>query len=311
MSVERESQRAKTARIGIDLGGTKIEGIVLGPAGEELARHRIATPRDDYPATIAAICDLVACLERDAGVGPSPAGLAIPGSISKATGLMHNANSTWLNGKPFDRDLKAALGRSLRTANDANCFALSEATDGAGQGAGSVFGVILGTGVGGGLVFGNRLIDGPLGIGGEWGHNPLPWASAQETPGPKCWCGRLGCMEAWVSGPALAADHARVTAQQLTAEQIVDAAATGEETASATLVRHQDRLARGLAHVVNIFDPDVIVLGGGLSKLGHLYQALPALMLPHIFADSPAMTMGPPKWGDASGVRGAAWLAMD
>jgi fructokinase len=305
-------QRAVGPRIGIDLGGTKIEGIVLGGGeGQELHRLRVPCPRNDYDGTITALRDLVAALEHGAGQSQLPAGLAIPGSISRATGLMHNANSTWLNGRPFVKDLSAALGRAVKAANDANCFALSEASDGAAAGAASMFGVILGTGVGGGLVFNGRLIDGPLGIGGEWGHNPLPWLEPDEYPGPKCWCGRRGCMESWVSGPALAADHARVTAAPIaiTAEHIVAAAASGDKAAHATLDRHARRLARGLAHVANIFDPEIIVLGGGLSKLAHLYEVLPALMAPHIFCDAPRITIRPPRWGDASGVRGAAWLA--
>lgn len=296
-------------RIGIDLGGTKIEGVVLGVDGGELARRRIAAPRGAYHTTIEAIADLVGWLEAESGAAGAPVGLGIPGAISRRTGLVHNANSVWLNGKPLEIDLGVRLERSVRIANDANCFALSEASDGAGAGAGSVFGVILGTGCGGALVHGGGLIDGPLGIAGEWGHTPLPWATAEEHPGPTCWCGRPGCMETWVSGPALAADHARVMGAAQTAEEIVAAAGAGDTSARATLDRHASRLARGLAAVVNVFDPDVIVLGGGLSKLTHLYAELPGLMFPHIFADAPAVDIRPPKWGDASGVRGAAWLA--
>jgi fructokinase len=224
------------------------------------------------------------------------------------SGLVQNANSTWLNGRHFSRDLEARLGRAVRLANDANCFALSEAVDGAGADAPSVFGVILGTGCGGGLVFRGGLIDGPLGIGGEWGHNPLPWATPAEHPGPKCWCGRNGCMEAWVSGPGLESDHARATGESLTSEAIAARAAGGDPAAMATLDRHAGRLARGLAHVVNIFDPHVIVLGGGLSNLSHLYDALPERIGPHLFAGHPRVTVKRPRWGDASGVRGAAWL---
>lgn len=296
-------------RIGIDLGGTKIEGVVLDAADRERARLRIPTPRQDYRATIAAIAGLVARLEQAAAErGRAPVGIAIPGSISPATGRMQNANSTWLNGMPLDRDLASALARPVRLANDANCFALSEATDGAGMGAPSVLGVILGTGCGGGLVVGGRLVDGPHGIGGEWGHNPLPRPAPDEVPGPPCWCGRHGCMETWVSGPALAADHARVNGGALTGEEIAARAAGGDVAAQATLQRHADRLARGLAHVVNILDPHVIVLGGGLSKLAHLYEALPGLVAPHVFADAPRVRVLPPRWGDASGVRGAARL---
>jgi fructokinase len=303
------SAKVETAglRIGLDLGGTKIEGIFLGPDGRERARERIPTPRGDYAGTIGAIATLVARLEAEGG-GTGTIGIGIPGSLSPITGLVQNANSTWLNGRPFDRDLAAALGRPVRLANDANCFALSEAIDGAGADARSVFGVILGTGCGGGIVIGGRLIDGPRGIGGEWGHNPLPWAAASEHPGPECWCGRRGCMEVWVSGPAIKADHQHVAGEELSTEEIFRRAAVGESAAAATARRHVSRLARGLAHVVNIIDPDVIVIGGGLSRLQHLYEMLPGLMAPLIFADQASIVVRPPKWGDASGVRGAAWL---
>ena len=298
------------ARIGIDLGGTKVEGVLLGAGGVERAKRRIATPRDDYGATIEAIARLAEWLGQQAGVSRAAVGVGIPGGISKRTGRVHNANSTWLNGRDLQHDLNAKLGQDVHIANDANCFALSEATDGAGQGAATVFGVILGTGTGGGIVIKGHVLDGPLGIGGEWGHNPLPWATPDETAQPRCWCGRLSCMEAWVSGPGLAADHLRVTGVACSAEDIAFASDAGDTAAAATLVRHADRLARGLAHVVNVIDPDVIVLGGGLSKLAHLYRVLPDLMRPHIFADDPAVVIMPPRWGDASGVRGAAWLAV-
>lgn len=294
-------------RIGVDLGGTKIEGVALDAAGTELARERIATPRHDYAATIATIAGLVQRLEGRARAKGS-VGVGIPGSLSPATGRIQNANSTWLNGRQLDHDLAAALGRPVRLANDANCFALSEATDGAATGAATVLGVILGTGVGGGFVVHGRIVDGPRGTGGEWGHNPLPWAAAEEIPGPRCWCGRSGCIEAWVSGPGLAADHRRATGGELGAEAIVAAAAAGDMPSRATLDRHAQRLARGLAHVVNILDPHVVVLGGGLSRLAHLYERLPALMTPHLFTDNAAVDIRPPRWGDASGVRGAAWL---
>ena len=297
--------------LGLDLGGTKIEGALFAPDNTLLTSTRMATPRDDYAGTIGAICDLVARLEGnlDQGVaGTSRIGIGVPGSISPLTGVMQNANSTWLNGRPFDQDLAHSLGRPVRLANDANCFALSEAADGAGAGSGSVFGIILGTGCGGGLVLNGRLVNGGRGIGGEWGHNPLPWALGNEHPGPQCWCGRRGCIETWVSGPGLEADHARATGVQLQAEAIASLAVRGDDAAQASLARHASRLARGLAHVVNIFDPDVIVLGGGLSKLAHLYEVLPALMAPHIFASDTQVRILPPKWGDASGVRGAARL---
>ncbi len=302
-------------RLGIDLGGSKIAGVALAtggahggaPGGAIVAEHRMASPRHDYAATLSAIGDTVARLERAAGA-QGTIGIGMPGSLAPGSGLVQNANSTWLNGRPFARDLEAHLGRPVRLANDANCFALSEAVDGAGAGAPSVFGVILGTGCGGGLVHRGALIDGPLGIGGEWGHNPLPWATPDEHPGPACWCGRRGCMEAWVSGPALEADHARATGVSLTCAAIAARATSGEAAAAATLERHADRLARGLAHVVNIFDPHVVVLGGGLSNLAHLYEALPGRMGAHLFAARPRMVVRRPRWGDASGVRGAAWL---
>ena len=294
-------------RLGIDLGGTKIAGIALAAGGGTLAEHRALAPRHDYAATIAAVAEMVGALEQTAH-GTGSIGIGMPGSLSPASGLVQNANSTWLNGQPFQRDLESRLDRAVRVANDANCFALSEAVDGAGAGARSVFGVIIGTGCGGGLVFDGALIDGPRGIGGEWGHNPLPWAEPSEHPGPKCWCGRIGCIETWVSGPGLEADHARATGSRLSTEEIAARAAAGDLAAQATLDRHASRLARGLAHVVNIFDPEVIVLGGGLSKLAHLYAALPGLVAPYVFAEQARAVVKPPVWGDAGGVRGAAWL---
>ena len=294
-------------RLGIDLGGSKIAGVALAPGGTIVAEHRMAARRHDYAATVRAIVNMVAALEKNAGARGT-IGIGMPGSLAPATGLVQNANSTWLNGRAFARDLEAHLGRPVRLANDANCFALSEAVDGAGTGEPSVFGVILGTGCGGGLVFRGSLIDGPLGVGGEWGHNPLPWASEAEHPGPKCWCGRNGCMEVWVSGPGLEADHARAAGERLTSEAIAARAGDGDEEAKATLGRHANRLARGLAHVVNIFDPHVIVLGGGLSNLSHLYKVLPDQIAAYLFASPPRVTIRPPRWGDASGVRGAAWL---
>lgn len=296
-------------RIGIDLGGTKIEGVLLGHGGQELTRQRVPAPRADYRATVEAIVELVRQLKQNAAVAEATIGIGMPGSISPATGCVQNANSTWLNGQPFSHDLEVRLGQPVRLANDANCFAISEATDGAGAyAASSVFGVILGTGCGGGIVVRGGVIDGPRSIGGEWGHNPLPWAQLDEHPGPRCWCGRLGCMETWVSGPGLAADHRRVTGRELAGEEIVRQAEAGDAAACATLDRHASRLARGLAAVVNLIDPGVIVLGGGLSQLQHLYAELPGRMAPFIFADHAAVDIRPPRWGDASGVRGAAWL---
>lgn len=301
------SDELAPGRIGIDLGGTKIEGLLIGPGGQELARQRIKTPRHDYDGTLRELRALVEHLEQQAGLAAT-VGLGMPGSISPKSGLGQNANSTWLNGRPFAKDLAAAMGRPVRVANDANCFALSEAVDGAGQTARIVFGVILGTGTGGGLVVDRHIVDGPNGTGGEWGHMPLPWAEADEFPGRKCFCGRTGCMETWVAGPSLEAQYAEASGTTLTASDIAAHAKDGDETASRTLERHASRLARGLAQIVNITDPDVIVLGGGLSRLGHLYDVLPRLMAPWILSDQPSVTIVPPVWGDAGGVRGAAWL---
>lgn len=297
-------------RIGIDLGGTKIAGALLGPDGTILAETRVPAPKGSPHETVRAICGLVGMLEQAAAIAPGIAtvGVGMPGSPSPNTGLIRNANSVWLNGTTFEADLAAALGRPVRVANDANCFALSEATDGAGAGANTVFGVIIGTGCGGGVVVRGELLVGRHGIAGEWGHCPLPWTAPDEHPGPQCWCGRYGCMETWVSGTALAVDHARVTGHDLGGEAVTQAAATGNPAARATLDRHASRLARGLAMISNILDPDVIVLGGGLSKLGHLYDDLPRLMAPYILTTEAAPRIRPPHWGDAGGVRGAAWL---
>jgi fructokinase len=294
-------------RLGIDLGGTKIAGVMLGANARPIAEHRRLAPRGAYGATLRAISDVVHLLEHEVGA-KATVGIAIPGSVIPSQHLVQNANATWINGRPLGVDLRAMLGRPVRIANDANCFALSEAVDGAGKAARCVFGAILGTGCGGGLVVDGALVDGPRGIAGEWGHNSLPWAAGEEHPGPRCWCGRRGCIETFVSGPALAADHRRATGQRLSAEAIATAAGKGEAAARATLARHADRLARGLAGIVNILDPDVIVLGGGLSKLEHLYRRLPRLIRPHILGAIKEVDIRPPAWGDASGVRGAAWL---
>lgn len=294
-------------RIGIDLGGTKIEGVLLAPKAGELVRYRVPTPRNDYSATIAAIVDVKQRLVRDIQTCDK-IGVAVPGSVSPVTGVMRNANSTWLNGRTLEPDLAASLDMCVRLDNDANCFALSEATDGAGKDARVVFGVILGTGCGGGLVVNRVLLDGAHRIGGEWGHNPLPWARPDEYPGPKCWCGRRGCLETWVSGPGMAADHARRTGKKHTAKQIAARAMRGDDAANSTLSRYADRLARGLAHVINIVDPDVLVLGGGLSQLSYLYEQLPTFIEPYVFADQCSVSIKPPRWGDASGARGAARL---
>ncbi len=298
---------SQALRIGIDLGGTKIAGIAFKPDGGIAAELRIPAPQGDYDATVRAIGAAVTRLESTAGAQGS-IGVGMPGSLSPLSGRVQNANSTWLNGRPLDKDVIGLIGRPVRFANDANCFALSEALDGAGQDARSVFGVILGTGCGGGLVFERQLVDGPRATGGEWGHNPLPWMTPDEFPGPKCWCGRTSCMEMWLSGTGLAADHLRVTGQRLRAEEVEAAAAAGDGAAQATLDRHANRLARGLAHVINIFDPEVVVLGGGLSKLVHLYSAVPPLAAPYVFSEEKAIDIRPPRWGDASGVRGAARL---
>ncbi len=294
--------------IGIDLGGTKISGIVLGAGPDALAKRRVDAPRDDYQDSLRAVRDLVRDLENDVARGPLPVGIGVPGSISPKDKCLQNTNSGWLNGKPLDRDLRELLDRPLRLANDANCFALSEYSDGAARGADTVFGVIIGTGCGGGIVRLGKIIDGPRGIGGEWAHNPLPAPEPDEMPGPDCWCGRRGCMEAWVSGPGLEADYLRASGVPLTAPEI--ASATDEIIAVGCLEKHANRWARGLAGVVNILDPDVIVLGGGLSNMAHLYSRLPELVSPHIFASNRSLDIRPPVHGDDSGVRGAAklWL---
>lgn len=294
-------------RIGIDLGGTKIEGIVLDGDGIERARRRIPTPRGDYPGTLRAIADLVAGLERETGARGT-VGVGIPGTLSPLTGLVKNANSTWLNGQAFDRDLAAALGRPVRLQNDANCLAVSEAADGAGAGAGIVFAAILGTGAGAGIVVGGRVLTGRNAIAGEWGHNPLPWPRDDERPGPACYCGRRGCLETWVSGTGLAADYERATGQPLSALDIAARAEAGDAAALAALERHEDRLARGLASVVNVLDPDVIVLGGGLSNVVRLYGTLPERLGRWCFSDGVTTPIRPARHGDSSGVRGAAWL---
>lgn len=295
-------------RIGIDLGGTKIEAVLLASDGSIAAKRRVATPRGHYDATIAAIVSLTRELEASAGARCT-VGLAIPGTISHATGLVKNANSTWLNGRPLDRDLERALGREIRLANDANCFALSEALDGAGRGARVVFGVILGTGTGGGIVFDGRVHEGPNGVAGEWGHNPLPWPEAGELPGPECYCGRRGCIETFLSGPGLARDAAAPgAAQAMPAEDVVARAAAGDTAAEQALVRYERRLAKAFASVINLLDPDVIVLGGGLSNIDRLYRNVPRLWGPWVFSDRVDTPLRKAMHGDSSGVRGAARL---
>jgi predicted NBD/HSP70 family sugar kinase len=319
-------------RIGIDLGGTKIEVVALSSDGTELLRSRVATPQGDYAATVAAVAGLVATAAQKVGAGDTVAGvgIGIPGAESKATGLIKNANSTCLIGRPLRRDLEAALGRPVRIMNDANCFALSEARDGAAAGAEVVFGVILGTGVGGGIVVRGHVLAGANGIAGEWGHNPMPgendWPPtltafaaplggahvALGRPGgdirPLCYCGRKGCIELYLSGPGMAREHRRVTSADFLPEEIVARAAAGDADCEATLQLHEARLARALATVINIVDPDVIVLGGGLSNIGRLYDNVPALWGTHVFSDRVDTRLVKAKFGDSSGVRGAAWL---
>ncbi|MFQ6017034.1 MAG: ROK family protein, partial [Kiloniellaceae bacterium] len=295
---------------GIDLGGTKIEAIALDAGGHELFRCRIATPRGDYPATVTAVARLVGGIESELARRGS-VGIGIPGAVSPATGRIKNANSTWLNGRPFDRDLAAALGRPVRLTNDANCFALSEAVDGAAAGADVVFGVILGTGVGGGVVVDGRPLTGRNAIAGEWGHNPLPWPRDEERPGPPCYCGKLGCIETFLSGPGLSRDHAAAGGAKLPAERVVARAAGGDPTAAGALDRYEDRLARALAHVINLLDPEIVVLGGGLSNVARLYQALPRRLPAYVFSDRVDTAVVAPKHGDSSGVRGAAWLGAE
>jgi fructokinase len=293
--------------LGIDLGGTKIEIIALDPSGGVLLRRRRDSPRGDYQKTLDAIAALIAEAEAELGARGT-LGFGTPGAISPATGLLKNSNSTWLNGRPLDRDLAQTLGRPIAMANDADCFALSEATDGAGAGAASVFGVIVGTGVGGGLVIHGRVLAGPNAIAGEWGHNPLPWPHPDELPGPDCYCGLQGCLETWLSGPGLAQDHRRQTGSKAAPPAILAAALAGDAGAEASLRRYDDRLARGLASVINLVDPEVIVLGGGLSQLERLYRTVPALWGRYVFSDTVRTRLVAPMHGDSSGVRGAAWL---
>lgn len=295
-------------RIGVDLGGTKIEAAALGDDGAILARQRIATP-PDYPRLLSALAELVARVEREAGGEGRPVGIGMPGSLSLATGLVRNANSTWLNGKPFLQDAIAALGRPVRVANDANCFALSEAVDGAAAGAHVVFGAILGTGCGGGVVVDGKVIEGVNGVGGEWGHTPLPWPRPEELPFERDWCGRYGCLETWISGRAGFERWApAVLGRALTAKEIVAAAAAGDVKAQECLDLLYDRLARAFAIVIDLIDPDVIVIGGGLSNVAPLYDGVRARWAPYIFSDVIRTRLVQNRHGDSSGVRGAAWL---
>jgi fructokinase len=295
-------------RIGIDLGGTKIEGRAFDAEGHELDRLRVPTPRDDYEGTLAAIGDVATALETRTG-SKGVVGMGIPGTIVRATGLVKNANSTWLNGRPLEVDLKKATGRDIRCANDANCLAISEATDGAAAGYGVVFGVILGTGCGGGVALGGKVHAGPNGLAGEWGHNPLPRPTPAESPGPLCYCGNRNCMELWLSGSGLERDYAEVTGKSLRGPEIVAASEAGDAEAEATMQRWEDRVARGFTTIINMLDPDAIVIGGGLSNLDRLYKNVPPQVQALIFGggqlDTPILKA---VHGDASGVRGAAWL---
>jgi fructokinase len=299
-----------TLALGIDLGGTKIEIIALAESGAVLLRRRRQSPQGSYAQTLDAIRGLV--LETEAELGArGTVGFGTPGAVSPATGLLKNSNSTWLNGQPLDRDLALLLERPIAIANDADCLALSEATDGAAAGAPSVFAVILGTGVGGGLAIHGRVLAGPNAIAGEWGHNPLPWPEPSELPGPPCYCGLSGCIETWLSGPGLARDYRAATGIARDGPAIVAAAAAGDAAAEAALCRYEDRLARGLATVINILDPATIVLGGGVSNLERLYARVPAIWQRYVFSDTVRTRLLPPMHGDSSGVRGAAWLGRN
>jgi fructokinase len=304
------ANRIPSIRLGIDMGGTKIEIIALDALGRERLRSRVPTPRGDYEGTLMAVASLVRDAERTLAIPPGAAtvGIGTPGSISRATGLLRGSNSVCLNGQPLQADLERALARPVRITNDANCFALSEATDGAGAGAAVVFGVILGTGVGAGIVVDGRVLDGPNAIAGEWGHNPLPWPRDDERPGHLCFCGHHGCVETWLAGPGIARDHLRATGRSMPAETIVTRAMGGDEACEKTLLRYEERLGRALAHVVNIIDPDVIVLGGGMSNVDRLYSNVPKSWGAWIFSDRVDTRLVRHMHGDSSGVRGAAWL---
>jgi fructokinase len=295
-------------RIGVDLGGTKIEAIALDSEGRELARRRVPTPQGDYDATVATIASLVQELEtltRETGT----VGVGIPGTIVASTGLVKNANSTWLNGRPLERDLSTTMAREVRCANDANCFTVSEATDGSARGYGVVFGVIIGTGCGGGISVGGRLLNGPNGLSGEWGHLPLPWPRANELPPPPCYCGHAGCIETWISGTGFERDFAATTGHRLRGADIALAAEAGDAEAKDALDNLIDRIARGLSIIVNVLDPDAIVFGGGLSNLPRLYDGSLADRLPHyVFGRHASTPLLQNQHGDSSGVRGAAWL---
>ncbi len=299
------AHRESGFRVGIDLGGTKIEALVLDRSGNERARQRVPTPKDDYNAIIRTIADLAKSVCSD----NTPIGIGIPGSISPSSGVVKNANSTCLIGHALDKDLRDATGRQVRIANDADCFVLSESVDGAGAEFEIVFGIILGTGVGGGLAIQKSLVRGPNAITGEWGHNPLPWPTGiEENPGPSCYCGKRGCIETFLSGPGFSHDHFQSFGENITAEDIVSRANSGDKNAQSSLGRYIERLARASASVINILDPSAIVLGGGLSEIKQLYTEVPKLWPHYVFSDTVATRLLPPRHGSASGVRGAAWL---
>jgi fructokinase len=294
--------------LGLDLGGTKIEIAALGPDGATLIRKRIAAPQGDYAATIRGVRDLVAQTEEALGA-KGTVGIGMPGAISPRSGLVKNANSTWLNGKPFESDLSNALARPVRLANDANCFALSEAVDGAGKGKAVVFGAILGTGVGGGIAVNGAVLTGPNAIAGEWGHNPLPWARDNETPGHLCYCGKKGCIETWISGPALVRElNAATIGEPISPQEAAELAHLGDKRVEAILQTYELRLAKSLAALIDILDPDIVVLGGGLSNMERLYANVPPAIERFAFSDAIATPVVKNVWGDSSGVRGAAWL---
>lgn len=294
-------------RLGVDLGGTKVEIIALDASGEVRLRHRVDTPKGEYTATLEVIAGLVTDAEQRLGCSAS-LGICTPGAVSPATGLLKNSNSVCLNGKPLLQDLQQRLQRDIRIANDADCFALSEATDGCAAGAASVFGVIVGTGTGGGLVINGQLLAGPNAIAGEWGHNPLPWAKDSELPGPDCYCGNSGCIETWLSGPGMERDYQQVTGRSLPGAIIAEQDKQGDAAASACLDRYIGRMARALASVINVVDPEVIVLGGGVSNIDRLYLDVPGQWGRYVFSDRVATRLVKPLFGDSSGVRGAAWL---
>ena len=294
-------------RIGIDLGGTKTEIIALDENGKALFRQRVATPKKDYQAILGMIGNLVHEAEHQIGTQGN-VGIGTPGALSRASGKLRNSNTTCMNGKPLLQDLESLLNRKIRLSNDANCFALSEATDGSGVGAAVVFGVIIGTGTGAGIVVNGKVLDGPNAIAGEWGHNSIPWPREDELPGHKCYCGKRGCIETFLSGPGLARYHHDLHGKTLSADIIVNQALKGDQACILTMDRYEDRLARALAHVINILDPDVIVLGGGMSNIKQLYQNIPKLWGHYVFSDRVDTRLLPPKHGDSSGVRGAAWL---